>query len=335
MAGWFPPQISAVYTFGLMLERPSPTRGIMGMTLKQLLVCLCAAAFGAAAWSQESADEPAATGVDASSADAALDSGAVDDAGDAAALSDDDERSRFSRAAGGLGQALRLDSFSRSEDSVVADPFETWNRGIYAFNATADRYVLEPAADAYRFALPRMARDSVRSFIDNLKSPVWFANDVMQGEWNRAGITARRFALNSTVGVAGLYDFADNVAGLPKHDEDFGQTLAVWGVDTGPYVMLPILGPSTVRDASGLVVDVALDPFTWAEFEGETAFFIGRTVADTIDIRERVDQAVELTRRSADPYAQVRATYIQSRERRIANGGDLYDTLPDFDEDFE
>ncbi len=256
--------------------------------------------------------------------------------GEASAEEQREERpSRLARAAGGLASALDLSAFAPPEGGLVADPFEGVNRRIYAFNAVADLYVLEPTADAYRYILPRPARNSVRAFIDNLKSPVWFTNDILQGEFNRAGITARRFALNSTLGVGGLYDFADHVAELPKHDEDFGQTLAVWGVGDGPYLMIPVLGPSTLRDATGRVVDYTLDPFTWSEFSGDTAFFWGRTIADTVDIRERVDQAIELTRRSADPYAQVRAAYIQARLRAIRNGEATYDDLTDFDFDID
>lgn len=210
----------------------------------------------------------------------------------------------------------------------VYDPLERWNRGVFWFNSGVDRVFLEPVSEVYGWALPQFARDSVRSIVDNLKTPVWLANDLLQREWRRAGITLSRFTLNTTLGVGGLYDFAANVADLPKHDEDFGQTLGAYGVANGPYVVLPFLGPATVRDAFGRVVDFAIDPLTYTGFPGDGLYaFRGddilqasRNAADLIDIRHRLDPVFEIAKRSDDPYLRTRALYYQTRAEVIANG---------------
>jgi phospholipid-binding lipoprotein MlaA len=216
------------------------------------------------------------------------------------------------------------------EDSVVADPFEPFNRAMYAFNDGLDRVLLGPAANVYSTVVPATGRARVRDFIDNWKSPVWFANDVLQGDFNHAGVTAQRFALNTTVGVLGVYDYAAHHADLPKRDEDFGQTLGVHGVANGPYLMLPILGPTTFRDLTGSIMDIAMDPITYAEFDGDDAYRITTRTVDIVDIRVQTDPAIETIRESVDPYAQARALYIQNRNDRIRNGDDDYEELPDF-----
>lgn len=227
-----------------------------------------------------------------------------------------------------------LSKFKRADDQVIADPFEPMNRRIYAMNVQLDKYVLAPTAGAYETFVPNPARESARSFIDNLKGPVWLINDMLQGEWDLAGQTATRFALNSTFGVVGLYDFADHVAGIPKHDEDFGQTLGAHGVGNGPYLMLPVLGPSTTRDAFGRVVDTfTLDPINLTDTHGIVEYRLGLTAADTIDIRYRTDAAIAATANGADPYAQVRSLYVQTRQGSVRNGRDAFADLPDFDFD--
>lgn len=218
-------------------------------------------------------------------------------------------------------------------DLAVNDPWEPFNRRVFAFNEVADQYALEPGVKAYRAVTPRSVRNRIRDFIDNLKTPVWFANDVLQADFRGARDQVARFALNSTVGVLGFYDFADHVAGIDKVDEDFGQTLGVWGVGEGPYLVLPILGPSNVRDTTGRVVDFAFDPLTYVEGDDIVATRIGLTFVDNLDLRERLDPVVQAARDSADPYVQARAFYTQNRRGRIFDErGDNYDDLPDFDE---
>ncbi len=190
------------------------------------------------------------------------------------------------------------------------DPYEPFNRGMFEFNLVLDKVVLKPVAFVYKEAVPDPIRNMIRNFLDNLRSPIIFANDMLQGEFGRAGDTLIRFVMNSSFGVLGIADFAGG-AGIEAHDEDFGQTLAVWGVDNGPYLMLPLLGPSNPRDAMGRLVDFLLDPFTYA---GETEFGIGRFVMDKVDERAQFyDTINELERTSLDFYAAVRSLYRQRR----------------------
>ncbi len=146
-----------------------------------------------------------------------------------------------------------------TQDAVVSDPWEHFNRSLYSVHDGVDRAVLEPVARGYRAVTPGFFREGVRNFLHNLRSPVIFANDVLQGQFRRAGITAARFGINTTLGIVGVLDPASGM-GLESHDEDFGQTLAVWGLDAGPYIFIPVIGPTTVRDGIGSLVDLAFDP---------------------------------------------------------------------------
>jgi phospholipid-binding lipoprotein MlaA len=135
------------------------------------------------------------------------------------------------------------------------DPLEPMNRRIYRFNILADRYVMEPVVRVYEWAIPEYARNRVSDFFANLGDVPVLVNCVLQGKGDRAGVVAGRLMVNTVAGVGGLWDLASSIEGLPKYNEDFGQTLAVYGVGSGPYLMIPILGPSTFRDAGGRVVD--------------------------------------------------------------------------------
>ncbi|MGD9967823.1 MAG: VacJ family lipoprotein [Hyphomonadaceae bacterium] len=220
-----------------------------------------------------------------------------------------------------------------SASIAPGDPWEGLNRDLYAFNEGVDRTVLEPVARGYRAVTPGPLRAGVRNFLRNLRGPVILANDILQGEIGRASATAGRFAINSTIGVAGIFDPATSM-GLERHDEDFGQTLAVWGVPAGPYIFVPLLGPSTVRDGAGRIVDVAFDPLTWAEFEDVGAARAARTVTAGIAAREAVIEAVEDVREnSLDPYVSVRSSYTLLRRSAIQNGRDEVPDLPEFDDD--
>src|SRR5262249_39950823 len=140
---------------------------------------------------------------------------------------------------------------------------------------------LEPVAHGYRAVTPQIVRNGVHNFLHNLRSPVIFTNDVLQGEFKRAGVTAARFGVNSTVGFLGVGDPAESL-GLEVHDEDFGQTLGRWGVGTGPYLFIPVLGPTNLRDGAGSLVDIALDPLTWAHFKNDDAVRVTRTVVSGV-----------------------------------------------------
>jgi phospholipid-binding lipoprotein MlaA len=202
------------------------------------------------------------------------------------------------------------------------DAIEPFNRGVFEVNLTLDRIILKPIATVYRDFLPEFAKDAVFNFFNNLRSPVIFVNDLLQAEGERAGITFARFLINSTVGLAGFIDVADNALELPYHDEDFGQTLAVWGVDEGFYVMLPVFGPSTVRDAVGLAVDTFFDPFTYLmDFYDHEEYGFVRSGTDAVDERSRnIDTLDELEATSLDFYATIRSLYRQRREDQIRQG---------------
>jgi len=230
-------------------------------------------------------------------------------------------------------------STNSSTTQTVSDPYEGFNRQMFAFNNGVDKYALGPVAGAYETVTPEFARDRVSDFLNNLKAPVILANDVMQGEGGRAGDTLTRFLLNTTVGVAGLWDVAE-YNGIEGHSEDFGQTLAVWGVDSGPYLVLPLLGPSTVRDVLGSGVDYALDPLTWTEFKNDPDLdddiALGRQVLGTLNARVALDDQIEQLNAQPEPYIALRRIYSSQREAEIRNGKlndeNAYEDLPDFDE---
>lgn len=214
----------------------------------------------------------------------------------------------------------------------VYDPAEGFNRRMYSVHDAIDNAVLEPAARGYRAVTPRPVRSGVRNFLQNLRGPVIFANDVLQGEFKRAGQTAGRFLLNSTLGVAGVIDVAEEV-GIAQHDEDFGQTLAVWGVSEGPYLFIPLIGPTNVRDGAGRIVDIALNPLSWTEFDGESAFTTSRYVLGGLSAREGLIETVDTIRQSStDPYVTYRSSYELSRESAIRNGPQDVQDLPEFED---
>jgi phospholipid-binding lipoprotein MlaA len=212
------------------------------------------------------------------------------------------------------------------------DPFEGSNRFFFEVNQVLDDIFLRPVAIVYREVVPDFARDGVRNFMNNLNSPVIFSNDLLQGEGDRAGTTLLRFGINSTIGIGGLFDIAKEL-GHPYHDEDFGQTLAVWGVDEGPYFYFPLMGPSTARDFTGFVVDRGLDPLTYVNWGDDDLEYvpIARTVLNVIDLRSRnIETLDDIERSSVDYYASIRSLYRQSRADSIRNGAPSQE-LPDFD----
>lgn len=205
----------------------------------------------------------------------------------------------------------------------VADPLEPVNRAVFEFNLVADRFVLEPVARAYRAVTPAQFRRSVRNFLHNLRSPVIFANDLLQGERERAGLTLGRFMINSTFGVFGLFDFAA-MLGHPAHDEDFGQTLGVYGVPGGPYLVLPLLGPSNMRDLVGRVADVYADPLSQCCIDTEER--LARLGSSALSEREASIELIDdLRANSLDLYATVRTVYAQRRAAEIRNGAPAAD----------
>ena len=208
-----------------------------------------------------------------------------------------------------------------TEYQKLNDPIEPTNRAIFEFNLGLDRFLIKPVTGAYRAIAPQPVRDGVHNFLQNLRAPVIFANDLLQGEPGRAGKTLARFVVNTTLGVAGFGDPAQAM-GIEEHDEDFGQTLAVWGVGEGPYVMLPLFGPSNPRDITGKVVDFFLDPINWWASNTENDWVpITRAVVSGIDARDQLWNVLDdLERTSIDFYAAIRSLYRQRRLDEIRNG---------------
>ena len=213
------------------------------------------------------------------------------------------------------------DPEARAAYLEAGDPLEPLNRAIFSFNLTLDKAILRPLAAVYNTALPDPFRDGVRNFLNNLRTPIILANDVLQGEIGRAGDTVGRFLLNSSLGIGGLFDIASEF-GFEFHNEDFGQTLAVWGIGEGPYLMLPIFGPSNPRDAVGLAGEYFADPVVyWTNNTDREWILYTRTGIDAVDRRSRnVKTLEELERTSLDFYAAVRSLYRQRRMDEIRNG---------------
>lgn len=187
------------------------------------------------------------------------------------------------------------------------DPWEDWNRKVFWFNETADQYVVRPVAETYKDWTPQLVDEGISNFFDNLGSVVQVSNDLLQGQWSQAGRDSARFLLNTTVGVLGFFDVADYI-GLASEPEDFGQSLAVWGLDSGPYVILPLLGSSTVRDAGGRVFDSWISPMNWAE---DGSVRLGMNSLDLLDTRADILNTEGLL--SGDRYSFLRELYFQRR----------------------
>ena len=210
------------------------------------------------------------------------------------------------------------------------DPLEPMNRVTFAFNQGVEKVFLRPAAKVYRTVLPDPLRGSIRNALNNLGEPVTFTNDLLQGEGKRAGIALGRFVINSTLGIGGLFDPATHL-GLAYHKEDFGQTLGVWGVGEGFYLVLPLLGPSNGRDAVGRIGTIAMDPFFWLLTDSDVAYlrFVRRSISGIDTLSRNLEKLDALKRASLDYYSAVRFAYRQSRRSAIANG-EIEPEVPDF-----
>ncbi len=207
-----------------------------------------------------------------------------------------------------------------AEDEVVGteawDPLESVNRGIFHFNYAVDRAVLRPAAMAYKYVVPEQLRTNAHNFIDNLFLPISAANSLLQGNFTEFANTTWRFVINSSLGFFGIADVASE-AGLRANDEeDLGQTFAVWGVGSGPYIVLPILGPSNARDMTGRLGEWIVDPYNIVfDDRGDWA----RGLARGLDSRTNLDKVIEdIYTNSVDPYAAMRSFYHQRRVSDIA-----------------
>ncbi len=207
------------------------------------------------------------------------------------------------------------------EPTQISDPLEPVNRYIFAANLALDSTVIEPVATLYRDVVPDPARDSVRNFLRNLEAPVILANDVLQRDMDAAGVTTKRFFINTTVGILGLFDRAADM-GLARRDEDFGQTMGTYGVGPGVYLVLPFLGPSSLRDAAGNFVDYYFDPLNYyADNSARGHITFLRAGIRGVDARARTIETLdEIERTSIDFYATIRSLYHQRRQSDIRNG---------------
>ncbi len=205
-----------------------------------------------------------------------------------------------------------------AEFKELNDPIEPTNRVFYAINTALDDALLAPVARGYRAVFPDVVRTGISNVLVNLGTPVRLGNDILTGKPRRAGDTTMRFFINSTAGVLGFFDVAAGM-GYKKTDTDFGLTLANLGVEEGPFLFLPILGPSGPRDLTGFVVDRAADPFTWVG-QGTAVVALGwsRTGVSAISVREKVLDPVEQIKKTAlDPYATFRSLYRQYRTAEL------------------
>lgn len=203
----------------------------------------------------------------------------------------------------------------KSNDSVGSsnsvDPYEGFNRSMYGFNMGLDKYLLKPVADGYKFVTPDFMETGVSNFFNNLKGINVVLNDVLQGKFEQSASDTGRFLANTTFGVAGLFDVASDL-GLQNNVEDFGQTLAVWGVDQGAYLVLPVLGPTTVRDGGAVIVDKAANPGTYVPGSG---------IVEGINDRANAEGALNFIDEAAlDPYVFTRESFLQYRKNLINDG---------------
>ena len=199
------------------------------------------------------------------------------------------------------------------------DPFEGLNRKVYAFNETVDKAVLKPVAKGYVTVVPALARKGVTNFFSNLGMVVTTLNDALQLKGTKVPVDFARFTTNVVFGLGGLIDVASEL-NIESRNEDFGQTLGHWGVNSGPYLVIPLLGPSSVRDASGLVVDVFASPLVYVE-DGEPRLMWGLFALDIIDSRANLLHAETFLDTAAiDRYSFLRDTYLQRREYLVHDG---------------
>ncbi len=251
------------------------------------------------------------------------------------ALSTGAAQAQISDAGGADAFAEDLKNANAQVDAgAVYDPWEGFNRKMFSVNNAIDKAVLVPAAKGYRAVTHKKQRKGLRNLLANARTPVILINDILQGEFKRAGQTAGRFAINTTIGFGGMGDPAERI-GVPQHAEDFGQTLAVWGVNSGPYLYLPLFGPSSVRGGFGAVGDIAMDPLTWIRTDAAALTRYSRAGSTALALREPlIEPLADIEANSLDYYASLRSFYWQSRTREIANGRTNFDDLPDIG-DFE
>jgi phospholipid-binding lipoprotein MlaA len=206
------------------------------------------------------------------------------------------------------------------------DPFEKVNRSVYKYNDALDRYALKPVATAYHEYTPKLVQTGVGNFFENLGYPTTILHQFLQGKFKEGAQDTGRFLLNTTLGWGGLIDVASGGTKLPKHEEDSGQTLGHYGVPPGPYLVLPFLGPATLRDAPARVADDFSQPFRWYKSGAERYYSLGLSLVDTRAKYLPFDKTLQQT---YDPYAFVRNAYLQSRQYAVYDGNPPDDPIDD------
>ncbi|OQW94259.1 MAG: ABC transporter [Beggiatoa sp. IS2] len=201
------------------------------------------------------------------------------------------------------------------------DPLEKFNRHIFTFNEKVDKVILKPVAQTYQAVVPKPVDEGVTNFFSNINDVVVVTNDVFQFKFKQAATDTTRLLLNSTLGIFGVFDIASKV-GLPKHEEDFGQTLGYWGLESGPYLMLPFFGPSSLRDLAGRGVDILADPRVYYADEAKLRnFFMTTDVVKIIDMRaDYLDMEQVLDTAALDRYTYIRDAYLQRRKYLVYDG---------------
>jgi phospholipid-binding lipoprotein MlaA len=221
------------------------------------------------------------------------------------------------------------------KNKPTKDCFESLNRVTFSLNQGLDRIIFEPVARAYR-VLPSPVRNGTSNVLDNLSSLVTIPNNILQGEFKKAGVNSGRFVVNTTIGIVGIFDVAQKI-GFPEYvKEDYGQTFGTWGVGAGCYLVLPVLGPSTIRDTAGSFVNVmGGDPWYNASASGNNEYLSDSTYTATrilagINFRAKnIDSFDNLEKNSMDFYASVRSLYLQDRQQKIANSNRITETMDD------
>ena len=196
------------------------------------------------------------------------------------------------------------------------DPYEDFNRQMFAFNDGVDQAIIKPVAQGYRAVTNEPVREGVGNFSSNLGEPLTAVNHVLQGKIPDAGATVGRFLINTTVGLAGIFDPA-SAMGIQRTKEDFGQTLGAWGVEPGPFLVLPFVGPTSPRDLTGIGCDLALNPLNYPEFQNDDAIRAGTFVLWGVDAREGALEATDELDQQIDPYTTVRRLYGRTRASDI------------------
>jgi len=215
------------------------------------------------------------------------------------------------------------------------DPFEKFNRGVFAFNESVDKALLKPVAQTYKAITPKTVDKGVTNFFGNISDVVTIVNDLLQLKFNQAVLDSGRVFINSTIGLLGLVDLATEF-GLPKHSEDFGQTLGYWGIQSGPYLILPLLGPSSVRDLSGRSIDIFFDPRTYLKDEGVRDFFFSTMGIYIVDVRaDLLDMEQIIEAAALDKYTYIRDAYLRQREYVVYDGRPPQTNFADEDDLFK